>query len=187
MESSALKVTIGFIWRLVAWTVSLSIILGLVLRIFLGFVIDSHSTSVFNVEGYIRYYRIAIILTILIDVIICFLSCKYTTDEIIRKFDLVTNKNAIIRNIIFTIIVIAIGMVIYQIVMVKEATGTLEELRKTTESVTVHFTDENDISDIAKLSAFIEWTKGILIVSVLTHIATYIALIGFERMWLERV
>ena len=185
-ESSVLKITLGFIWRLVTWTVFLSILLDVIMSALLTAVTIKNVSSIFNIEGQIRYYRIRGILLIIFDLILCFLSCKYTTDEIIKKYNITINKALIIRYITLTIIAIASFMTFLQIHRSQDAIKELTQLQEKIKNVTTYFADESEVSDFTKVSAFIDYMKGLMIVSILTHIGTYIAIIGFERMWLER-
>lgn len=186
MESSVSKITIGFIWRLVVYTFCLAYGLEILLRLFLGSIAFGSGSAIFHIEGIIRFFRLSFILTILCDLIICYLTCKFTTDEIIKKYDVTTNREAVIRSITLIIIVIAVGMISYQVYKAQKASTEISKIQTEIEQTTTNLTDENEVSDYTKINAFAKWIKGMLIVSILTHAGTYIAIIGCERMWLER-
>ena len=184
-ESSLIKITWGYIWRLLAWTICLSIVLGFLLNLLLGAVANKYESTVLQIEATIRFYRMKFVLTILIDIIICFVACRFATSDIIKKFDVNSNKACVIRNITIVVITVALLIIVYQVVNVNFTIEKLDASKKILQNVTTYFADENDVSDFAKVSAFIEWIKGIIIVSVLAHAAVFIAIIGFERKWLE--
>lgn len=184
-ESSMSKITIELILRMIIFTIGLSILLDVVMSLLLTAVASKNASSVYNVEGEIMYHRVRFILLTIFESLICFLTCKYTTSTIIKKYNIIPIQKALFNISLLVIILLGIFMTSIQVIRLNAAMTELEGISKGLQNVTTYFADENEISDQTKIDTFIEYIKGIAIVSILVHIGTYIAIIGFERKWLE--
>lgn len=187
MESNVGKITWGYIWRLILWTIATSIVFLIILQLIVGSGMnnismldsDAISNAISSMKVYVIGYAI-------INILIIILSCRFATSGIRKKFNIDdTNRQPVIRNVIIVLIVCAVILLVYNISNISTITESFENIDEDiSEARSVSLTDEED-ELVEEIEGLVSLTKVAVAVIIISNVVVIIAMIPFVKKWLN--
>lgn len=115
MDASVGKITWGYIWRLIVWTILMSFVFGFIFNIIIA---TGSTINLLSSPGsMISYYKKSFIGMLIISLFVTVISCKFATSGIQKKFKIdSTNVKQVFKAIVIVLVVIAVIYIVYNII-----------------------------------------------------------------------
>lgn len=184
-EAGLGKITWGYIWRAFLWMLAISLVFTTIWSMISG--IDNVS----NYSELMGSYKIYIIGMVILNALGVFLSCKWATKGIRKKFVInENNKPQVVKAISIVLIVAAIINGIYginQTAAIEEAIDDIEKAMSGYNALSSITGVDNETKDIAyEINEFVDFIEFMTPVVVVINAASFIVMIPFEKKFLNK-
>ena len=184
MESSVGKITWGYIWRLILWSIAISFVFTFILNIIINVNIADLNVLVAKA---ISSLKINIIGTIVINIISIILACRYATSGVINKFDINReNKQQVIRNIMIVLTIWATLTIIGNIQNLSTIENTFSETEETISDLRSGENSDKLDKAIKELEELYEMTKVAVPIVIVSNVVVILGMIPYERKWIDK-
>lgn len=188
MESSVGKITWGYIWRLILWSIAISFVFTFILNIIINVnIADLNVLDVNSVAKAISSLKINVIGTIVINIISIILACRYATAGVINKFDINReNKQQVIRNIMIVLTIWATLTIIGNIQNLSTIENTFSETEETISDLRSGENSDKLDKAIKELEELYEMTKVAVPIVIVSNVVVILGMIPYERKWIDK-
>lgn len=191
MNQSMGKIVWGYIWRLILWGLLVAFVFTFIFRLVLGLVISGNSVG--STEATILYYKIYLIGTIIISVLIMILACKFATSGIRKKFSIdESNASQVFKCIMIVLIVITVLLVIYEVFYIFNVRTQMDELSSQiddTKNLLQQYSNEilnsQMTGQIEELESFLNFCNVFIIIGAVINVIIPLLMIPFEKKLLK--
>ena len=188
MERSVGKITWGYIWRLILWSIAISFVFTFILNIIINVnIADLNVLDVNSVAKAISSLKINVIGTIVINIISIILACRYATSGVINKFDINReNKQQVIRNIMIVLTIWATLTIIGNIQNLSTIENTFSETEETISDLRSGENSDKLDKAIKELEELYEMTKVAVPIVIVSNVVVILGMIPYERKWIDK-
>ena len=188
MESSVGKITWGYIWRLILWSITISFVFTFILNIIINVnIADLNVLDVNSVANAISSLKINVIGTIVINIISIILACRYATSGVINKFDINReNKQQVIRNIMIVLTIWATLTIIGNIQNLSTIENTFSDTEETISDLRSGENSDKLDKAIKELEELYEMTKVAVPIVIVSNVVIILGMIPYERKWIDK-
>ena len=170
MEASIGKITWGYIWRLIVWTLLTAIVFGFIFGLILT---ASSKINYSSQESIISYYKKNLIGTLAISMIVTVIGCKFATSGIQKKFSInPANAKQVLKAIIIVLIVFTVIYIIYSL-------SNIQNIQETIDKYNSSSFKSQPLTDFAK------FCKTFSIVGIILNSLVMLLMIPFEKKLLN--
>lgn len=172
MEESLGKITWGYIWRLIVWSLLLAFVLGYVGSFLVTAI--SGASIVNSLESMIAYYKKLLVVALIISIVVTVVACKFATSGIQKKFTInSTNNKQVFKRIVIVLIVFIVIYLLSNLTNISEYKETMEQYN---EVISLTKTQETDV-----LKDFINFANVFTIISIILNTLEMLVMIPFEK------